>query len=75
MPTKSAEKLWKMYPEGRLHCEVTKIDVGVYKLVTSMLDRDNNMVGSIEHTGSGDLARLKEEALQKLIGELEQRVK
>lgn len=72
MKTKSAEKLWKMYPEGRLHCEVTEAGSTVYKIMMSMFDRSGASVGTIAHTGMGELTQLKEEALQKLLAELEQ---
>ena len=70
MMTKTAQKLWTAYPGWHLHCEVTAAGVNAYQIVVSLHDQNNQVVASIEHFGSGNLAQLKDEALNRLYEEL-----
>ncbi len=74
MTTRVLEQLWKAYPESHLHCDVTKAGQWSYRIVVSLLDRENKQIASIEHYGNGDLDSLKEEAFNRLAEELQAKV-
>lgn len=72
MSNKIAEQLWSTYPGCHLHCDVTSAGPNSYRVEMSVLDDANGVVKKIEHYGSSDLSKLKQEALEKLVAALKQ---
>jgi len=71
MSAKSADHLWKAYPGSHLHCDVMTSGPDSYQIIMSLLAENGAEIGRVVHYGTGDLTRLKDEALNKLIAELE----
>ena len=71
MSNKIAEQLWSTYPGCHLHCDVTSAGPNSYRVVMSVLDDANAIIKKIEHYGSSDLPKLKQEALEKLVTALQ----
>ena len=67
MSNKIAEQLWSTYPGCHLHCDVTTAGSHSYRVVMSVMDDNNAVIHKIEHYGSSDLPKLKQEALEKLV--------
>lgn len=74
MSTKTLEQLRTMYPESHLHCDFTKAGQRSYRVVASLRDSESKQIASVEHYGSGNLDAVKEEAFNKLLAELNQKV-
>lgn len=70
MVAKSAEQLWTAFPGAHLHCEVTKSGLHAFRITMTLIDNSDNQIASIEHVGTGDLAKLKELAFERLVGSL-----
>lgn len=62
-----AKELWRVYPNCRLHVEVTEAGVNSYKVIVKLLDADRKLLHSLEHFGTGDLFELKHAAIQAMI--------
>lgn len=71
MLTETAHKLWETYPGWHMHCDVKAAGADSYHITMTLLDADGNPAATIEHTGSGNLVRLKEVAFQRLIDSLD----
>jgi uncharacterized protein GlcG (DUF336 family) len=72
MERKIMEKLIESHPASHLHCDVTRAGQNSYRIVVAVLDSHGEVLASIDHYGSGDLASLKEQAYQRLEKEMEQ---
>ena len=70
MSNKIAEQLWSTYPGCHLHCDVTSAGANSYRIVMSVMDDANTIIKKIEHYGTSDLPKLKQEALEKLVAAL-----
>jgi hypothetical protein len=64
------EKIWHDYPESHLHCDVTIAGLHSYGIVASLLNRNGDVIATVDHYGSGDLNTLKEQAFRLLTAEL-----
>jgi hypothetical protein len=71
MTTKTLETLWQWYPESHLHCDVTLAGENSYQIVMSLIDREGEVVTSIDYYGSGDLDNLKNLAAERLVDKLQ----
>ena len=71
MTTKTLETLWQWYPESHLHCDVTLAGENSYRIVTSLIDREGEVVTSIDYYGSGNLDDLKNLAAERLVDKLQ----
>lgn len=72
MVSEKLEKMWEMYPESHLHCDVTGAGQNSYQIVVSLIDRMNEVVTKVDYYGSGNLDTLKELAFEQLAEELQQ---
>ena len=75
MSGKTLEKLWQEFPESHLRCDVTMAGVNSYRIVASLLNHEDEVIGSVEHYGSGDLDLLKDQAFRRLVAEIYETVK
>jgi hypothetical protein len=72
MQSKIMERLLESYPASHLHCDVTMAGQNSFRIVVAVIDSHGEVLASIDHYGSGDLASLKEQAYQHLEKEMEQ---
>ena len=70
MIAKTLVKIWKDYPESRLHCDSMQTGLHTYRIVASLISRDGDEVATVTHHGRGDLNTLKEQAYRLLAVEV-----
>lgn len=75
MSGKILEKLWQQFPESHLHCDATMAGLNTYRVVASLITREGETIASVDHYGSGDLAVLKDQAVERLVAEIQETVK
>jgi hypothetical protein len=69
MKSQKTRVIWQAFPGSHLHCDVTSAGINAYQIVMSVWD-DDQEIKEIFHYGSGDLEKLKDEALDRLIAAL-----
>lgn len=72
MTIKSLDDLWRMYPASQLHCDVTSSGLNSYRVSISFLNSKGEVIVSIDHYGSDRLDRVKEQAIELLLREVQQ---
>lgn len=75
MTEKVLERIWTDYPESHLHCDVTLAGLNTYGIVASLINRDGEVIATVDYYGSGDLNTLKDQAFRLLAAELDNLVK
>jgi hypothetical protein len=62
-----ARELWQVYPNCRLHVEVSQAGVNSYQIIVRLLDADKKLLYVLEHFGTGDLFDVKHEAIESMM--------